>query len=189
MVISFPDLLWTKPKARSGKVRKFVFLDWLLHLTPVQSPLWKLAIFRGKLSSNPNSNLEISAVGENEKPIGKDERRKDLEVICHSRMNNFCNMIVPLPKSQTRHPARAQAQAFLTQNFTNPSPCSHFFCAYEVAQSPHENSMSGANTRSVLARFGDNNWEKGEDFVKTFYAKKLVWEEEGSLSARALDDV
>ena len=38
-VISFPDLLWTKPKARSGKVRKFVFLDWLLHLTPVQSPL------------------------------------------------------------------------------------------------------------------------------------------------------
>ena len=49
--------------------------------------------------------------------------------------------------------------------------------------------MSGANTRSVLARFGDNNWKKGEDFVKTFYVKKLVWEKEGSLSARALDDV
>ena len=64
-----------------------------------------------------------------------------------------------------------------------------FFCAYEVARSPHENSMSGANTRSVLARFGDSNWEKGEDFVKTFYDKKLVWEMEGSLSARALDDV
>ena len=40
-IISFPDLLWTKPKARSGKVRKFVFLDWLLHLTPVHSPLWR----------------------------------------------------------------------------------------------------------------------------------------------------
>ena len=39
LLISFPDLLWTKPKARSGIVRKFVFLDWLLHLTPVQSPL------------------------------------------------------------------------------------------------------------------------------------------------------
>ena len=38
-LISFPDLLWTKPKERSDKVRKFVFLDWLLHLTPVQSPL------------------------------------------------------------------------------------------------------------------------------------------------------
>ena len=38
-LISFPDLLWTKPKARSGKVRKFLFLDWLLHLAPVQSPL------------------------------------------------------------------------------------------------------------------------------------------------------
>ena len=44
-VISFPDLLWTKPKARSGKVRIFVFLDWLLHLTPVQSPLWKCTRF------------------------------------------------------------------------------------------------------------------------------------------------
>ena len=49
--------------------------------------------------------------------------------------------------------------------------------------------MSGANTRSALARFGDNNWEKGEDFGKTFYVKKLVCEMEGSLSARALDDV
>ena len=71
----------------------------------------------------------------------------------------------------------------------SPPPVRFFFGAYEVAQSPHENSMWGANTRSVLARFGDNNWEKGEDFVKTFYVKKLVWEMEGSLGARALDDV
>ena len=75
--------------------------------------------------------------------------------------------------------------AFLTQqNFTNPSPCSQFFCVYEVAQSPHENNMSGANTKSVLARFRDNNWENGRDFVKTFYVKNLMWEREGSLSAR-----
>ena len=60
-----------------------------------------------------------------------------------------------------------------------------YVCMYEVAQSLHENSMWGANTRSVLARFGDNNWEKGQDFVKTFYVKKLVWEMEGSLTARA----
>ena len=84
-----------------GEVRTFVFLDWLLHLTPVQSPLSvKIDVaFRGKLSSNLSSNLEISAVGENEKPIRKDERRKDLEVICHSGLSNFCNMIVPLLKS------------------------------------------------------------------------------------------
>ena len=44
--------------------------------------------------------------------------------------------------------------------------------------------MSGANTRSVLARFCDNNWEMGKDFVKTFYVKKPVWEMEGSASAR-----
>ena len=49
--------------------------------------------------------------------------------------------------------------------------------------------MSGANTRSVLARFGVNSWEKGEDFVKTFYVEKFVREMEGILSARALDDV
>ena len=99
-LISFPDLLWTKPK-------------------------------------------EISAVGENEKPIRKDERRKDLEVICHSGLNNFCNMIVPLPKSQTRHTARAQAplhlphMLFLTQNFTNPSPCSHSFFFFALTRSPN----------------------------------------------------
>ena len=97
---------------------------WLL-----SNPLFD-AVFRGKLSSNSSSRLEISAVGVNEKPIRKDERRKDLEVICHSGLNNFCNTIVPLPRSQTRHPARAQAPisqtCFLTQNFTNPSPCSLF---------------------------------------------------------------
>ena len=60
------------------------------------------------------------------------------------------------------------------------------FCAYEVAQSPHENSLSGANTRSVLAGFGDNNWEKREDFVKTFYVKKTFVGDGGELErARA----
>ena len=152
------------------------------------------AVFRGKLSSSSNSNLEISAVGENEKPMRKVERRNDLEVICHSGLNNFCNMNVPLPKSQTCHPARSSSPASLTHAFLHktlqtPPPVRISFCAYEVAQSPHENNMSGANTRSVLTRFGDNNREKGEDFVKTFYVKKLVWEMEGSLSARALDDV
>ena len=195
-IISFPDLLWTKPKARSGKVRKFVFLDWRLHLTPIQYPLWKLTRFSGAnfLQTGSSSNLEISAVGENEKPIGKDERRKDLEVICHLGLNNFCNMIVPLPKSQTSHPARAQAplhlphMLFWHKTLQTPPPVGIFFCAFEVAQSPHESSMSGANARSVLTRFGNNNWEEGKDFVKTFYVKKLVWEMEGSLSARALDD-
>ena len=74
---------------------------------------------------------------------------------------------------------------FFDTKLDKPLPVLVFICAYEVAQSPHENSMSGGNTRSVLARFGDNNWEKREDFVKPFYVKKLVWEMEGSLSARA----
>ena len=33
--------------------------------------------------------------------------------------------------------------------------------------------MSGTNTRNVLARFCDNNWEKGKYFVKTFSSKNL----------------
>ena len=75
---------------------------------------------------------------------------------------------------------------FFDTKLYKPLPLFAFFCSYEVAQCPHENSMSGANTRSVLARFGDNNWEKGEDFVKTFYVKKLVWEIGGELErARA----
>ena len=155
-------------------------------------------VFHGKLSSNSRSNLEISAVnvGENEKPIRREEERfRFIEVICHSGLNNFCNMIVPLPKSQTCHPACAQAPLHLPymlcwhKTLQTPPPVRIFFCSYEVAQSPLENSMSGANTRSVLARFGDNNWEKGEDFVKPFYVKKLEWEMEGSLSTHALDDV
>ena len=108
-----------------------------------------------------------------------------MEVICHSGLNNFCNMIVPLPKSQTRHPARAQAPISHTCLY-KPLPLFAFFCAYEVAQSSHEISMCGANTRRVLARFGDNNWEKGEDFVKKYFYVKKLWEMEGGVQrARA----
>ena len=112
-----------------------------------------------------------------------------MEVICHSGLNNFCNMIVPLPKSQTRHPARAQAPishtCFFDTKLYKPLSLFAFFCAYEVAQSPHENSMWGANIRSVLARFGNNNWKKGENFVKTFYVKKLECVGDGGELERA----
>ena len=191
-LISFPDLLRTKREIWHSKKICFSWLAAPFDSCPI--PSLKIdAVFRGKLSSNSSSNLEISPFGENEKPIRKDDRRKDLEVICHSGLNNLCNMIVPLPKSQTRYPAHAQAPLHLPHilfdtKLYKPLPVCTFFCAYEVTQSPHENSMSEANTRSVLARFGDN-WEMGEDFVQTFYVKKLVWEMEGSLSACALDDV
>ena len=48
--------------------------------------------------------------------------------------------------------------------------------------------MSGANTRSVLARFCDSNWEKEKYFVKTFFVKKTSVGEERERE-RALDDV
>ena len=88
--------------------KKIFFFYWLLHSTPVQSPLKIYAVFRGKLSSNSSSKLEISAVSEKEKPIRKDERRKNLEVICHSALNNYCNMIVPLSPGQTAHDSEQQ---------------------------------------------------------------------------------
>ena len=47
--------------------------------------------------------------------------------------------------------------------------------------------MSGANTKSVLARFRDNNWENGKDFVKPLRQKTYVGE--GGELERALDDV
>ena len=74
-------------------------------------------------------------------------------------------MIVPLPKSQARHPARARAPLHLPhmliwhdKTLQTPPPVRNVSSAYEVAQSPHENNMSEATTRSVLARFCDNNW-------------------------------
>ena len=167
----YGDSQWSQPVAHCNLVprshedeaeveiwqSKKICFSWLA--APFDScpiPSLKIdAVFRGKLSSNSSSNLEVSAVGENEKPMRKDERRNDLEVICHSGLNNFCNTIVPLPKSQTRHPARAQAPLHLPHMFfwhktlQIPPPVRICFCAYEVAQSPHENSMSGANTRSV----------------------------------------
>ena len=48
--------------------------------------------------------------------------------------------------------------------------------------------MSGANTISVLARFCDNNWERGKYFVKTFFRQKTCVGEGGERE-RALDDV
>ena len=72
--------------------------------------------------------------------VRKDERRKDLEVICHSGLNNFCNMIVPLPKSQTRHPARPQApsishKCFIDTKLYKPLPLFAFLFA--LTRSPN----------------------------------------------------
>ena len=47
--------------------------------------------------------------------------------------------------------------------------------------------MSGANTKSVLARCRDNNWEKG-GFCKNVLLDKIYVGEGGELE-RALDDV
>ena len=100
--------------------------------------------------------------------------------VCSNYAKNYASIIY-----KCLHPARAQAPLNLPHVLYKPLPLFAFFCAYEVAQSPHENSMSGANTRSVLVRFGDNNWEKGEDFVN-FLRQKTCVEDGGELErARA----
>ena len=75
---------------------------------------------------------------------------------------------------------------FYDKTLQTPPHVRSFSCAYEVAQSPHE-PTSGANTRSVLARFCDNNWEKG-GFCKKKYVKKPRVKEGGERE-RAPDDV
>ena len=92
-------------------------------------------------------------------------------------------MAVPLPKSQTHHPARACAPlplphmlSWLDKTSQTPPPVCSFSCACEVAQSLHENNMSGAN---VQRRFSEILGE-GKDFVTTFYVKKPVCEREFS---------
>ena len=77
----------------------------------------------------------------------------------------FRNMIVPLPKHVIQRalklPSISHTCFFDTTKLYKPLPLFAVFCVFEVAQCPHENNMSGANTKSVLARFGDTNWKKG----------------------------
>ena len=74
------------------------------------------ATFRGRLSSNSSSgNFRGWWKWKADKKRREEER---FGTNFHSGLNNFCNMIVPLPKSQTRHPARAQAPLHLQDMLT-----------------------------------------------------------------------
>ena len=116
--------------------------------------------------------------------VGEFQRLLQSFVLIRFLQNDRTVTEIPNTSSSTHSSSPPSAiHAFLTQqNFTNTSPVLSFSCTYEVVKSPHENNMSGANTRSVLARFCDNNWEKGKYFVKTFFVEKSVWEIEGSAS-------
>ena len=54
-----PRFLVDEAKGEIWQRRKICFFDWLLHLTPVQSPLWNFTRFS---AANVLQNLEISAV-------------------------------------------------------------------------------------------------------------------------------
>ena len=127
-LISFPGLLWTRPKARSGKVGKFVFLHWLLHLTPVQFPLWKLTRFSAaNFLQTQVLTWKFPQLVKKETPIGKDERRKDLEVICHSGWTTFATWSYRYlnPKHVIQRALKLPSISH-TCFLTNTSPCSHF---------------------------------------------------------------
>ena len=124
---------------------------------------------------NPNirSNLSISLLPRNQSNTKRDRKIfLQLDRICFRlflrQSENFSDfykvfsqiafrsMSVPLPKSQTRHPAPARAHLHLPRvlfwqdkTLQTPPPVRSFSCAYEVAQSSHGNKMSGVNTRSV----------------------------------------
>ena len=104
----------------------------------------------------------------------------------------FCNVFPPfrtifqIPKVSSSACSRSLAlpHMFFWHNETLQTVCS-FSWVYEVAQYPHESNMAEANTGSVLARFCDNNWEKGEDFVKICRVKKSMCGRHGGLLERA----
>ena len=135
------------------------------------------AVFRGKLSSNSSSSLEIPAVGENEKPIRKDERRKDLEVICHSGLNWTTFATGSYRYLNPKHVIQgAQAPishtCFFDTKLYKPLPLFAFFA---LTRSPNLRTKTACGElipEAFLARFGDNNWEKGEDFVKKLFTSK-----------------
>ena len=66
-----------------------------------------------------------------------------MEVICHSGLINLCNMIVPLPNPKhviqraLKLPSISHT-CFFDTKLSKPLPLFALFCAYEVAQSPHE---------------------------------------------------
>ena len=90
----------------------------------------------------------------------------------------ICNMIVPLPKSQTYHPVCTQLlpsishTVFRHDQSLQPPPCS-FSCVYEVAQSPLKN---------MWEQIPEEFWW-GFVITKDFVKICLMWEREGNTSA------
>ena len=95
----------------------------------------------------------------------------------------FCNMIMAYRYLNPKHviqralklPSISPTYIFDTTKLYKPLPlfAIFFIWAYEVAQSPQENSMSGTNTRSGLARFHELVGRRGRILEKLFTSKKL----------------
>ena len=103
-------------------------------------------------------------------------------------------MIVPLPKSQTRHPARAQAPSPLPHKFFDPKSFYKIPPLLPIVIAKSRLNAFGISSRHVVfvRRLGDfvnaKNCEQGEGFVKFRCVKKACVGDGGELE-RALDDV
>ena len=103
----------------------------------------------------------------------------------------FCNMIVSLPKSHTRHPARARAPLPLAQKLFDVTNFSTILPLLPIVIAKSCKNTSGISSRHVALvwRLGDlvsreKNCEQGGGFFKVLCVRKHVWEMEGSTSAR-----
>ena len=103
----------------------------------------------------------------------------------------FRNMIILLPKSQTCHPECAQ-ERFISHTclpdmtkLYKPLPLFTVFLAHmRLPNLCTKTTCPKLIPEIILARFCDENWEKGKDFIKICHVKKHVWEMEGSVSVR-----
>ena len=169
---------------QSKNICLFFFFYWLLQLTPLQSPLWKFKRFSAaNFLQTQVLTWKFPRLVKKKSPQ-RQEKTTGGEIWKYFAIRDWTTFATwsyrylnpkHVIQRALKLPSVSHTCFFDTTKLYKPLPLfAAFFCAYEVAQSPHENNRSGAKTRSILARFGDNNWEKEEDFLRTFYVKKVV---------------
>ena len=159
-------------------------------------------------TANIRSNLQISLLSRNQTNT-KWGRKVFLQLgrICFrillrqsENFGDFCkvlsqfafrNMIVPLPKSQTRHPARARAPFPLPHRFFDEKSFYKIFPLLPIVIAKSRLNASGISSRHVVfvRRLGDlvstrKIANRGRCLQSFVVSKKHVWEMEGRSSAR-----
>ena len=196
-----PRSLVDKAEGEIWQSKKICFFDWLLHLTPVQSPLWKFTRFSAK------NFLQTQVLTWKFPRLVKrnaDKKRRE-EKIFGSNLPFGIEKLLQHDHTVTQIPntlssARSSSppsptHSFLTQqNFTNPSPCSQFFFSlfYFFALTRSPNLRTKTACRELISEAFQRDLaitREGGGFCKKYLRQKTCVGDRGELErARALDD-